>query len=60
MKTRKIDCLDEKFEFILAARSGAIGNDTEISSDHEALVPALADHVETVFKKSGGRVGMND
>ena len=45
---------------ILAARSGSIGNDTDLSSDHEALIPVLAEHVERVFKKFGGRVGADD
>ena len=45
---------------ILAARSGSIGTDTDISSDHEALIPVLAGHVESVFKNFGGKVGMDD
>ena len=45
---------------VLAVRSGSIAADTEISSDNDTLVSALAEKVETVFEKFGGKVGMDD
>ena len=45
---------------VLAVRSGSIGTDTEISSDNDTLISALAEKVETVFEKFGGKVGMDD
>ena len=45
---------------ILAARSGSIAIETDLSCDHDALIPVLADHVEMVFKKFGGKVGADD
>jgi hypothetical protein len=45
---------------VLAARSGAIQRDTKLSSDDEALSSVLAEHVETVFEKFGGKVGEDD
>ena len=45
---------------VLAVRSGSIGTDTEISSDNETLMSALAEKVEIVFEKFGGKVGRDD
>jgi hypothetical protein len=45
---------------VLAVRSGSIAADTELSSDNEPLISALASDVETVFKKFGGKVGKDD
>ena len=45
---------------VLAVRSGSIGTDTEISSDNDTLMSALAEKVEIVFEKFGGKVGMDD
>ena len=45
---------------VLAVRSGSIGTDTEISSDNDTLISALAEKVETVFEKFGGKVGTDD
>lgn len=45
---------------VLAVRSGSIGTDTEISSDNDTLMSALAEKVETVFEKFGGKVGRED
>ena len=45
---------------VMAARSGAIAADTELSSDNEPLISALAQNVETVFEKFGGKVGKDD
>ena len=45
---------------VLAVRSGSIGTDTEISADNDTLMSALAEKVETVFEKFGGKVGMDD
>lgn len=45
---------------VLDVRSGAIGTDTEISADNDTLISALAEKVETVFEKFGGKVGRED
>jgi len=45
---------------VLAAQSESIAADTELSSDNDALISALAKHVETVFEKFGGKVGNDD
>lgn len=45
---------------VLAARSGTIETDMDISSDSDALISALAEHVETVFERFGGKVGLDD
>lgn len=45
---------------VLAARGGAIEPDTKLSSDNDALISILAEHVETVFRKFGGKVGRDD
>ena len=45
---------------ILAVRNGSIAPDTDLSSDHEELIPVLAEHVETVFKNFDGKVGGDD
>ena len=45
---------------VLAARSGSIAADTELSSDNEPLISTLAKHVETVFEKFDGKVGKDD
>lgn len=45
---------------VLAVRSGSIGADTDMSSDNDTLISALAENVETVFEKFGGKVGMDD
>ncbi len=45
---------------VLAAGSGSIGNDTDLSSDNDGLIAVLAEHVETVFVNYGGKVGMDD
>ena len=45
---------------VLAVRSGSIGTDTDLSSDNEVLVSALAKNVETVFESFGGKVGLDD
>ena len=45
---------------VMAARSGSIAADTELSSDNEPLISALAQNVETVFEKFGGKVGKDD
>ena len=45
---------------VLAAKSGSITADTELSSDNEPLMSALAKNVETVFEKFGGKVGKDD
>ena len=45
---------------VLAVRSGSIGTDTEISSDNDTLMSALAEKVEIVFEKFGGKVGTDD
>jgi len=45
---------------VLAARSGAIAADTKLSADNDSLISALAQNVETVFEKFGGKVGKDD
>ena len=45
---------------VLAVRSGSIGTDTDISSDNDTLMSALAEKVEIVFEKFGGKVGRDD
>jgi len=45
---------------VLAVRSGSISNDTDMSSDNDTLISALAENVETVFERFGGKVGMDD
>ncbi len=45
---------------VLAAQSGAIQLDTNLSSDNDDLISVLAEHVETVFTKFGGKVGSDD
>ena len=45
---------------VLAARSGAIAADAELSTDNDPLISALAQNVETVFEKFGGKVGKDD
>ena len=45
---------------VLAAQSGAIDPTTVLSTDDDPLISVLADHVETVFEKFGGRVGADD
>ena len=45
---------------VMAARSESIAADTELSSDNEPLISALARNVETVFEKFGGKVGKDD
>ena len=45
---------------VLAARKGEIDPNTPLSSDDPALVEVLTSHVETVFSKYDGKVGMDD
>lgn len=45
---------------VLAARSGAIEPERELSCDDDELVSILAEHVEIVFERFGGKVGMDD
>ena len=45
---------------VLSVQSGSIGTDTEILSDNETLMSALAEKVEIVFEKFGGKVGTDD
>ena len=45
---------------VMAARNESIAADTELSSDNEPLIFALAQYVETVFEKFGGKVGKDD
>ncbi len=45
---------------VLAAQNGDLDPATVLSSDDEPLVSVLAQHVETVFKKFGGKVGADD
>ena len=45
---------------VLAVRSGSIGTDTAVLSDNETLMSALAEKVEIVFEKFGGKVGRDD
>lgn len=45
---------------VLAARAGQLDPGTAISPDDRSLVSRLAVHVETVFDRFDGRVGMDD
>ena len=45
---------------VLAAQSGSVAAETDLSSDNEPLMSALAENVETVFRKFGGRVGTDE
>lgn len=45
---------------ILAAKQGALSNSTDLSQIDDAMVGNLAEHVDTVFKTFGGKVGADD
>jgi hypothetical protein len=45
---------------VLAARNGELDPDTKQSSDDQALAELLIPHVEMVFAKHDGKVGMDD
>lgn len=45
---------------ILAAKEGAIPNSTVLSQIDDEMVGNLAEHVDTVFKTFGGKVGADD
>ena len=45
---------------VLAARSGDLNQNTRLSSNDPALKEVLADHVNTIFTKYDGKVGMDD
>ena len=45
---------------VLAAGSGLIESETELSSADDALISVLTEHVGTVFERFGGKVGLDD
>ena len=45
---------------VLAARSGELDPDTQLSSDDQALAAVLTPHVKTVFANYDGKLGMED
>jgi hypothetical protein len=45
---------------VLAARSGELDPETQLSSDDQTLVVVLTPHVKAVFLQYGGEVGTDD
>ena len=45
---------------VLAARSGELDPNTQLSSDDQALAEVLVSHVKTVFADYDGKLGMED
>ncbi len=45
---------------VLAARSGQLDSDTQLSSDDQTLAAVLTPHVRTVFANYGGKLGVED
>ncbi len=45
---------------VLAARNGDLNQNTRLSSNDPALKEVLSDHVNTIFTKYDGKVGMDD
>ena len=45
---------------VLAARSGDLNQNPRLSSNDPPLKEVLADHVNTIFTKYDGKVGMDD
>ena len=45
---------------VLAARSGELDPETQLSSDDQTLVVVLTPHVKAVFSQYGGEVGTDD
>ena len=45
---------------VLAARNGDLNQNTRLSSTDPALQEVLADHINTIFTRYDGKVGMDD
>jgi len=45
---------------VLAARNGDLNQNTRLSSNDPALKEVLANHVNTIFTRYDGKVGMDD
>ncbi len=45
---------------VMASHAGAIKSDTILSTENDSLLSVLAQYVETVFEKFGGKVGKDD